>query len=241
MPEKPFDWLERRVVSLRALVVYIVGCFVVVATVAIAAGLLLRLAEAVDGSTGVDRSITGRVIANRSDALTSLADAFSRIGSTSVLLPLVGLSVGLLVWRRRFVLAVVVIAAWGGSVGLYNLTKLVVDRPRPPPSVRIASVAGSSFPSGHATQSLATYVALGVILAAIWRPGRFVAATVAAVVIGGVGWSRVYLGVHWTTDVAAGWLIGAAWVLLMIPLIRLGPRAAGFSGPNGSRQSGASE
>jgi undecaprenyl-diphosphatase len=219
MPGRSVDWLQRRVDSWSTLVAWVAGCFVVVLAGAIAGGLLLRLWEGPDGSTGVDRRVTDRVVAHRSDALTSLAHALARIGSTSVLLPLVALTAGLLAWRRRFVPAGVVIVTWGGSIGLYNLTKLVVDRPRPPPGIRIGSAAGSSFPSGHATQSLATYVVFAVVLAAIWRPARFGAGIPAALLILGVGWSRVYLGLHWATDVVAGWLIGGAWVVLMILLI----------------------
>jgi undecaprenyl-diphosphatase len=72
----------------------------------------------------------------------------------------------------------------------------------------------TSFPSGHATQSLATFVALALALAVWWpraaRPLRVIAVALAV----GVGWSRVYLGVHWATDVIAGWLLAAAWVLV---------------------------
>jgi undecaprenyl-diphosphatase len=206
-------------VSWWTLAAWVAGCFVVVLAAAIAGGFLLRLWEGPDGSTGLDSWVTERAVAHRTDAVTSVAHAFSRIGSTSVLLPLVALSAGVLAWRRRFVLAGAVIVVWGGSIGLYNLTKVIVDRPRPPPGIRIGSVAGSSFPSGHATQSLATYAVLAVVVAAIWRPARFGAGIPAAVVILGVGWSRVYLALHWVTDVAAGWLIGGAWVVLIGLLI----------------------
>jgi undecaprenyl-diphosphatase len=214
----------------------VAGCFVVVLAAAISAGLLLRLWEADDGSTGVDSRITERVVAHRTDALTSVAHGFSRVGSTSVLVPLVVLSAGLLAWRRRFVLAGAVILSWGGSIGLYNVIKPVVDRPRPPPGIRMGIAAGASFPSGHATQSLATYVVFVVVVAAIWRRARWGAGVAAAVVILGVGWSRVYLGMHWATDVAAGWLVGGAWVALMVLL--LGPVTALLAASRASPPSG---
>jgi undecaprenyl-diphosphatase len=77
----------------------------------------------------------------------------------------------------------------------------------------LTTAASSSFPSGHATQSLGTFVALALVGAAFVGRAR-AAAVVLAVVLGAwVGWSRVYLGVHWATDVVAGWLIGAVWVV----------------------------
>ena len=107
-------------------------------------------------------------------------------------------------------------SAWGGGILLYSLTKHFVHRPRPPAGLWLTDVSHTtSFPSGHATQSLATFLALGLVGAA-WRswprrPGR----VVAVVLAGGVGWSRVYLGVHWTTDVVAGWLTAAAWIAVL--------------------------
>src|SRR5207253_2064474 len=62
------------------------------------------------------------------------------------------------------------------------------------------------------TQSLATYAALAIVVAAVFRPVRVAGWVAAGVVVLGVGWSRVYLGMHWATDIAVGWLVGAAWL-----------------------------
>ena len=210
--------IPARAASWWALVGWVLGCFALVLGGAIACGFLLRPLERSDGSTPFDARITTWLVAARSDVLTSVANAFSRVGSTSVLLPLVLVIAAVLVWRRRFVLAGLLVVSWGGAIGLYDLTKPVVDRPRPPLGVRLASAAGSSFPSGHSAQSLATFAALTVVVTAGWRPARAAGWVVTALVAGGVGWSRVYLGMHWATDVAAGWLIGAAWVTLTIRL-----------------------
>jgi undecaprenyl-diphosphatase len=218
--------------SWRSLVGWVLGGFALVLGCAIGCGFLLRLLQRSDGSTPLDSRITTRLVAGRTETLTSVANGFSRVGSTSVLLPLVLVIAAVLVWRRRFVLGGVLVLAWGGSVGLYNLTKPVVDRPRPPVSVRLANAAGSSFPSGHATQSLATFAVLAVVVAALWRPARAAGWVAAGLVVAGVGWSRVYLGMHWATDVAAGWLIGAAWVALM--LLLAGPAPALVAGSGGA-------
>lgn len=191
--------------------------FVLVLACAIAAGELLSLAESSDGSTGFDSSITTWVVAHRTSALTSLAHTLSTIGSQAVLIPVTGVVAAALLARRRYTPAGSLIAAWGGAILLYSLTKYFVHRQRPPMDLWLTDVGRTtSFPSGHATQSLATFLALSLV-ATIWLarlawPARLLALALAA----GVGWSRVYLGVHWTTDVFAGWLIGGAWVAIVV-------------------------
>ena len=106
---------------------------------------------------------------------------------------------------------------WGGAILLYNLTKLFVNRPRPPMDIWLTHVGNStSFPSGHATQSLATFMALALAGAAWLAKPRAPGALVALLLAVGVGWSRVYLGVHWSTDVLAGWLVAAAWTVVVV-------------------------
>ena len=187
--------------------------FAVILGSAIAVGELLELAERPDGSTAFDSSVTSWTVAHRTSALTSLARALSTIGSQAVLIPVVAALFAALLIRRRFVPGGLLFVAWGGAILLYSLTKHFVHRPRPPADIWLTNVGMSTaFPSGHATQSLATFLALALVVGAWlsragWR-GRGVALVLAA----GVGWSRVYLGVHWATDVGAGWLIAAAWV-----------------------------
>ena len=190
--------------------------FGVIVVSAVAVGELLRLAERADGSTAFDRQVTLRVVAHRADGLTMAARALSLLGSSKVLLPVVAGVALALGWRRRVALATGLVVAWGGSIGLYNLTKLIVDRRRPPPALRLVSAAGSSFPSGHATQSLATYVALVVIAIAVLPRARWPAWMLAGILAAGVGWSRVYLGVHWATDVGAGWMIAGCWITVVV-------------------------
>jgi undecaprenyl-diphosphatase len=190
----------------------LLGWFGAVLFFAVMCGKLLALAERPDGSTAFDSSITSWLVAHRASGWTALAHGLSTVGSQAVLLPVVGLVVAALLVRRRFVVAALLVAAWGGALMLYTLTKDFVQRPRPPSDIWLTDVGRTtSFPSGHATQSLATFLGLAFVGAACvpklrW-PGRMLAVAVAA----GVGWSRVYLGVHWTTDVLAGWLIATAW------------------------------
>jgi membrane-associated phospholipid phosphatase len=208
------------------LIILLLGWFGLVLLCAVVWGKLLAHVERADGSTAFDSSITSWVVEHRSQGWTTLAHFLSTVGSQVVLTPVTALVAATLIVRRRFVQAGLLIAAWGGALLLYNLTKDFVQRPRPPSAIWLTNVGKStSFPSGHATQSLATFAALALAAAALrsWAawPGRVVAVVLAA----GVGWSRVYLGVHWTTDVLAGWLIAAAWITIVARLARIAMRA----------------
>jgi undecaprenyl-diphosphatase len=161
------------------------------------------------------------VVAHRASAWTTLAHALSTIGSQIVLTPITVIVAVILLSRRRLVLTGLLIAAWGGALLLYNLTKHFVGRPRPPADIWLTNVGHStSFPSGHATQSLATFAALALVGAAWFSKPRWPGLVLAVALAAGVGWSRVYLGVHWTTDVLAGWLIATAWISVVVWLAR---------------------
>lgn len=111
----------------------------------------------------------------------------------------------------RFVLVAIV-----GAVLLSFAMKAGFERPRPDLVPHGASVYTASFPSGHATGAAATYLTLGALLAR-FQPQRRVkifALTLAVLLTLMIGFSRVYLGVHWPSDVLAGWTLGSSWALL---------------------------
>jgi undecaprenyl-diphosphatase len=115
----------------------------------------------------------------------------------------------LLAARNRPIELVVLVVSAVAIVALVNVTKGALDRPRPPHP--LTGSVGAAYPSGHAAYST-FYVALAVIAArvlpgAVSRAGLVLAAIALAVVIGA---SRVYLQVHWASDVAGGWGLGAA-------------------------------
>ncbi|MBZ9982569.1 phosphatase PAP2 family protein [Mesorhizobium sp. BR-1-1-8] len=119
----------------------------------------------------------------------------------------------LITGKRRY--AVLVAAAVAGGEAISTILKLVFDRQRPD-IVHSARVFTASFPSGHAMLSAVTFLTLGALLAkANPNPGvkaYFVSLAVFLTVM--VGLSRVYLGVHYPTDVLAGWCVGSAWAIL---------------------------
>jgi len=131
--------------------------------------------------------------------LTTLTHVLSTIGSQTVLLPVTAILAVWLVGRRALVPAVLLVACWGGAFALYSLGKLCVQRRRPPMDIWLTNVGKTtSFPSGHATQSLSTFVALAVVSAA-WLPTlNWPSSVLASVLAAGIGWSRVDLGVHCT-------------------------------------------
>lgn len=105
-------------------------------------------------------------------------------------------------------------AVLGGSL-LSTLFKAGFDRPRPTLVPHESHVYSASFPSGHSMMSAVVYLTLGVLLARVHE--RYVLKAyfvgLAALLTGAVGVSRVYMGVHWPTDVLAGWAAGAVWAM----------------------------
>jgi membrane-associated phospholipid phosphatase len=211
-------WLAKRTTTPVVLLALLLLAFGALVGVAILTGELLELAERRDGSTAFDSSITTWAVANRTEGLTTAARVLSTVGSQAVLLPVSAVVAVLLVGRRRLVPAGLLVACWGGGLALYSITKLVVQRQRPPTEIWLTKVAGTSFPSGHATQSLAALSGLALVSVYLLPMRRVGALAVAVVLAAGIGWSRVYLGVHWATDVGAGWLFAGLWVAMVIRL-----------------------
>lgn len=137
------------------------------------------------------------------------------LGSFGVL-ALVTLAVAGFLWlqgnRRSMWLMLVAV---GGGQALSSLAKHGFDRPRPDLVPHGTLVYTTSFPSGHSMMAAVTYLTLATLVARV-QPTRALKAYVlglAVLVTVAVGVSRVYLGVHWPTDVLAGWTAGAAWAL----------------------------
>ncbi|TIL79402.1 MAG: phosphatase PAP2 family protein [Mesorhizobium sp.] len=138
------------------------------------------------------------------------------LGGTSVLvLVTTAVIIYLLLIRRPATALLMFVAVAGGQV-LSSLLKFEVDRPRPDLVSHLVNETSLSFPSGHAMLSAVTYLTLGS-MAARFLPGRTTKIFVLGLAILTtllVGASRVYLGVHWPSDVLAGWCAGFAWAML---------------------------
>ena len=138
------------------------------------------------------------------------------LGSMVVLVLVTLAAIGfLLIVGRRHAAAVVAVATVGGTL-LSTALKELFGRPRPELVPHAMETFTASFPSGHAMLSAVTWLTLGALLAR-FQPRRRVKAyilSLAVLLTLLVGTSRVYLGVHWPSDVLAGWSLGAAWAIL---------------------------
>ena len=161
-----------------------------------------------------------QAIASHRDAtVTAIAGIVSDAGSFALLAPLSIAFLLLRRWKRPADdLALVVIAA--GSAALPSVVKLIVARPRPTIE-HLSQLSSLSFPSEHTTQAAAIYLIIAILLSKglnrRWQEWLIALAVVIAL---GVAWSRVYLGVHYPTDVAAGLLLGWGWALLVFQWAR---------------------
>lgn len=169
-----------------------------------------------DGLTAVDRPVWSWLVDHRNGVVTAVAKVVTEVGSTVAMGVLAVIAVGWLVVReRRCGDAALVAVVTAGAGVLVSVSKPIVGRVRPPVEFRLVAEANQSFPSGHALASMAVLGVLAVVfLPPVSSSGARIGARVA---VGGfvlaIGASRLYLGVHWPTDVLGGWLTGAGWLL----------------------------
>ena len=158
--------------------------------------------------------------------LQECARDLTALGGFTVLTLVAVMAVAVLAMQRRRRQALVFGVTVVLGQALAAAIKLVVDRPRPDIAAHFDLVYSSSFPSGHSTMAPVVYLILAVILAASEprRDVRVLMFASAVAVILAVGLSRVYLGVHWPTDVLDGWELGAAIALVAMTVLRLTAR-----------------
>ncbi|GGE37843.1 phosphatase PAP2 family protein [Agaricicola taiwanensis] len=147
--------------------------------------------------------------------MQEMARDITALGGIPVLTMVTLVVIGyLLMSRKRGASLLVAVSVFGG-MALSSLLKIGFDRPRPDLVPHEVHVYTLSFPSGHAMLAAVTYLTLGVLLTRVSPRTRLRAYILAIAVLLTVmiGCSRLYLGVHWPTDVLAGWSIGAAWAL----------------------------
>ncbi len=165
--------------------------------------------------------------------VAELGRDISAMGGAGVVIVLSSLVIGYLLLRRQWQQALLLVVAITGGHWLSNGLKAAYARERPSVVPHLTQVSSASFPSGHSTVSAVVYLTMGILLARAAEKKRekiyFLAA--AFVIVFLIGLSRVFLGVHYPTDVLAGWSVGIAWALVcQLIALRLLP-AKGRSQP----------
>jgi membrane-associated phospholipid phosphatase len=205
--------------------------FTVAFTLTVALGFLLEIGWSSDGSTGLDAEVTRWMVDRRSQPWTDVMRFVTWLGSSWVVFPLAVVAVVvLLIVRQRWLALFVALSVIGASV-LSVLAKDVIERDRPPLDIRLQHSVSYSFPSGHSTQAAATYFAFAIAVTVLSesRALRTIAWLVAALIVFSVGVSRIYLGMHWVTDVLGGWMLGslcAAGLAVALAPLKTGQHAA---------------
>lgn len=148
--------------------------------------------------------------------LTTMAMDITSMGSLAVLGLVVMATCGLFLALRRYREALILVVASGGGLAISQTLKMIFARDRPDAGLHLVEAINASFPSGHAMLSASVYLTLGALTArfASRRRVKTFVMTSAVIMTGLVGVSRVYLGVHWPTDVLAGWCVGASWAMV---------------------------
>ena len=190
---------------------------------AMAWGFIELADEVVDGGTAaLDESLllAFRTPGDLSDPLgpdwlQEMMRDFTALGGVGVLTLITFAVAGYLLTVGKRHAALAVIIAVGGGILISSLVKEFIDRPRPDLVPHGSYVSTASFPSGHSMMAATVYLTLAAMLVRVrprWRTRLFILFS-AVVIVLLVGVSRVYLGVHWPTDVLAGWTVGAGWAI----------------------------
>lgn len=180
--------------------------------------------EVVEGESHIADRLVLRMLRNSEDPsrpigprwLEHAAIDWTALGSAPVLTLLVAAVVGFMLLTRRWGPAALVLIATVSGALLVTLLKRGFSRPRPTVVPELTEHLNYSFPSGHATTAAVVYLTLAAIVCSVLtrkRDRAYVAGVAIAVTIL-VGLTRIYLGVHYPTDVAAGWCVGGSWAIL---------------------------
>ncbi|WP_168169483.1 phosphatase PAP2 family protein [Pseudonocardia sp. HH130629-09] len=193
----------------------------VAALLLVLAGVLVAIAYTGVLQAGDTETAVG-LAADRIPGVTVAAVVVTEIGNTagSTAVGLIGGAV--LAYRGRPAAGLCLAAVPIVASGVFTAVKRVLDRARPPADLQVVSAANESLPSGHATMVAAAWTTLVLVLWPLLRArGRVLLTAFAVLWAGAVGSTRVYLGVHWLSDVLAGWALGAALAFTGVTVLSL--------------------
>jgi membrane-associated phospholipid phosphatase len=182
--------------------------------------------EVVEGDTHIDTRLANWLHDHASPGWTEFFERVTWLGNVPVLVAVTAAAAAVLAWKRqRMELLLLLLAVVGTEILTVGL-KVGFHRQRPFFPDPLAMESSYSFPSGHASVSLAVYGTIGFIAARHLRDvrARIAVLSASAILVLLIGISRLYLGVHFLTDVIAGFSLGLAWVTLCVLLLDLGVR-----------------
>ncbi|MCU1584365.1 MAG: phosphatidic acid phosphatase [Microbacteriaceae bacterium] len=222
---KLMHWIALRIGAHLALIItLLVGGVLAVGLTSLFAWIYDAVTEA-DGVAGLDHPLLNYVMSIRSPWLDSAVTAYTNLGGT-IGMPILAIAVmALLAIRRRSWTPVILIGSAAlGSLLMTIAGKQLFGRSRPPLSDAVPPFEYSpSFPSGHSLNSfvIAGIIAYLIVLRRKTATGRVVTISLAALFAVTMGLTRVFLGHHWFTDVLGAWVLGAAWLAIVITAHRL--------------------
>jgi undecaprenyl-diphosphatase len=186
-------------------------------TLALAALAVLWLAMLLLGAGDADREVLMVLYAGDEPWLALIAMGFTYLGNWPTVVVVTILGAGWLLYRgKRRAALVLLIASFSGRL-LVILEKAYFARLRPEEHLRLAEVHYQSFPSGHAANSMIVYLSLALLV--FDDPKQRQWAVAGALLLSFlIGFSRPMLGVHWPSDVVAGWAFGLFWTMLVLGL-----------------------
>jgi undecaprenyl-diphosphatase len=189
-------------------------------SVFVTAVLLFAILAVIVGSgvtNALDSSILLAINSLSSPWLNTFFVAFTELGGVIVVSVVAIILVLLFLTKRNYIRALLIAVGIGGVAAMNLLLKSIFERARPDLWDWIVTETHTSFPSGHATASMALALCIVYLLwNTKWRKATIIAASVYLLLI---GFSRLYLGVHFPTDILGGWLLGIGWMALVITFV----------------------
>lgn len=160
----------------------------------------------------LDQSVLDAMLSIRSELLTSVMKVITTVGNTFSMFGIALIATVWLLYRRRTSWGLACAGTWLVALGMMQGLKLLFGRERPPLPIRLVEIESHSFPSGHAMMSMTVLVMLALTVRTL--TGRRWPVPLAIIGTLAIGFSRIYLAAHWTTDVLAGWALGAIVVAI---------------------------
>ena len=174
--------------------------------------------EMLEGSTAqFDLQVRSLVHAHSTGQLTTIMKFLTLFGSSLVMTPLALFTLTVCYIKRAFHALKMLVATFAGALVLEFVLKSAFHRGRPVPFFDVPKPSSYSFPSGHALFSFCFFAGVTAVISPrlVHPKAKFVVGLVAFLLIFGIGFSRIYLGVHYPSDVLAGYAAGLVWVLTL--------------------------